>query len=94
LGTSVAVLIHSVGDIRRLPPARFRAPSHFACSRRTVTWLPAREVEYPAFVDRQHSAFNLVGQTAKIKVPLRNMAGLAKHFRYELAVIAHFDLCQ
>ena len=54
--------------------------------------LFAREVEDAGLVDRNHAAFDLVGQAAEIVEPLRDVVELAAHLGDQLAVVGGFDL--
>ncbi len=56
--------------------------------------LFAREVEDSGLVDRNHAAFDLVGQAAEIVEPLRDVIELAAHLGDELAVVACFRFRQ
>ena len=52
------------------------------------------EVKHTGFVDRDHGAFNLVGQATEIIEPLWHVLRLAIHFGFEFAVVAYFDVSQ
>ena len=51
----------------------------------------SRVVEDIRFITRDHRAFDLVGESAEVVVPLRNVSALSGHFADELAVVAHFE---
>ena len=53
--------------------------------------LVARVVERVGLVDRQHSAFDLVRQSAEVAEILGQVAHLRAHLRDQLAVVAHFN---
>ena len=54
-------------------------------------WLMPGKGEHIGLVDRQHSAFDLVGQPAEITKPLGDIAQLGGHFRQQFAVVTGFN---
>ena len=49
------------------------------------------EVEVALLVQRNHRPLDLVGQSAEVVVPLRDVIQLALHLGEQLPVVAHFD---
>src|SRR5215208_5132830 len=52
------------------------------------------KVEVPLLVYRWDRAFDLIRQTTKVVIPLRDVTELSAHLGQELAVVADFDFSQ
>ena len=50
------------------------------------------KLKTPGLVDRDHAAFDLIGETAEVVEPLRDVFQLRPHLRDELPVVGSLDL--
>ena len=80
---SAGASFHAAKHQRRIP--RSDRGNH-------AQWLLAREVEDARLIDRDHAAFDFVGEATEVVEPLRNVVQLRAHLGDELPVVGGLDL--